>query len=161
GLIEQQEHEIVRNVFRLDDRQIASLMTPRNDIVFLDIEQPSEMSLERLIDTQYSRFPVCRGGIDEVLGIVTAKRLLRQRLKGESVNITDDLLPAIYVPESMNGMKLLEQFKKSSVQMIFVVDEYGEILGLVTLQDVLEALTGEFAPRHPEDVWAVERQDGS
>jgi putative hemolysin len=161
GLIEKQEHEMVRNVFRLDDRQIASLMTPRSEIVYLDIEQPLEGNLENLMNSDHSRYPVCRGGIHDTIGIITAKRLLKQRMKGESTNIQEYLQLAIFVPESLTGMKLLEQFRESGVQMVFVVDEYGEILGLITLQDVLEALTGEFKPRDPEDVWAVQRQDGS
>ncbi len=161
GLIEKQEHEMMRNVFRLDDRQIASLMTPRSAIVYLDVEQPVESSLENLIDSDHSRFPVCRGDIQNVLGIITAKRLLKQRIKGESTHIPEFLQPAVYVPESLTGMKLLEQFRESGVQMVLVVDEYGEILGLITLQDVLEALAGEFKPRDPKDVWAVQRDDGS
>lgn len=161
GLIEKQEHEMVRNVFRLDDRQIASLMTPRSEIVYLDIEHPLEDNLENLMSSDHSRYPVCRGGLHDTIGIITAKRLLKQRIKGESTNILEYLQPAIFVPESLTGMKLLEQFRESGVQMVFVVDEYGEILGLVTLQDVLEALAGEFKPRDPEDVWAVQRQDGS
>jgi putative hemolysin len=161
GLIEKQEHEMVRNVFRLDDRQIASLMTPRSEIVSLDIEQPLEESLENLISSDHSRFPVCRGGLHDMLGIISAKRLLKRCMKGESLGIQEHLQPAVYVPELLTGMKLLEQFRESGVQMVFVVDEYGEILGLITLQDVLEALAGEFKPRDPEDVWAVQREDGS
>jgi putative hemolysin len=161
GLIEKHEHQMVRNVFRLDDRQIASLMTPRSEIIYLDIEQPFEKSLEELVNSDHSRFPVCRGGMHDVLGIITAKRLLKQRLKGETTNVSEYLQTAVYVPESLTGMKLLEQFRESGVQMVFVVDEYGEILGLITLQDVLEALAGEFKPRDPEDVWAVRRKDGS
>jgi putative hemolysin len=162
GVIEKHEHEIVRNVFRLDDRQIASLMTPRSEIVCLDIEQPLEESLEKIIASDHSRFPVCKGGIHQVLGVISTKRLLKQQLKGETPEkITEYLVPAVYVPESLTGMKLLEQFQESGVQMVFVVDEYGEIHGLITLQDLLEALTGEFKPRDPEDVWAVQRADGS
>jgi putative hemolysin len=161
GLIEKQEHAMLRNVFRLDDRQIASLMTPRSEIIYLDIEQPLEGNLENLMNSDHSRYPVCRGGIHDTVGIITAKRLLKQRIKGESTNIQEYLQPAIFVPESLTGMKLLEQFRESGVQMVFVVDEYGEILGLITLQDVLEALTGEFKSRDPEDVWAVQREDGS
>lgn len=161
GLIEKQEHEIMRNVFRLDDRQIASLMTPRSEIIYLDIDKPFESSLENLINSDHSRYPVCRGGLHNIIGIITAKRLLKQRIKGESSSIEDFLKPAIFVPETLTGMKLLEQFRESGVQMVFVIDEYGEILGLITLQDVLEALAGEFKPRDPEDVWGVQREDGS
>ncbi|MGE4368463.1 MAG: hemolysin family protein [Burkholderiaceae bacterium] len=161
GVIEKQEHEMVRNVFRLDDRQIASLMTPRSEIVYLDINEPLESSLNDLIASDHSRFPVCQGGMHDVLGVITAKRLLQQHLKTDIGDIRDYLLPAVYVPESLTGMKLLDQFRESGVQMVFVVDEYGEVLGLITLQDLLEALAGEFKPRDPEDVWAVQRDDGS
>lgn len=113
------------------------------------------------MNSDHSRYPVYRGGIKDTIGVITAKRLLKQRIKGESTNIQEYLQPAIFVPESLTGMKLLEQFRESGVQMVFVVDEYGEILGLITLQDVLEALTGEFRSRDPEDVWAVQRADGS
>ena len=162
GVIEKQEHDMVRNVFRLDDRQIASLMTPRSEIVWLDLEAPLEEGLDKLAASDHSRFPVCEGGLHAVLGVISAKRLLKQRLKGEPPDaIADYLQPAVYVPESLTGMKLLEQFRQSGMQMVFVVDEYGEILGLITLQDLLEALAGEFRPRDPEDVWAVQRADGS
>lgn len=162
GVIKKQEHDLVRNVFRLDDRQIASLMTPRSEIVGIDIGQPLEASLKKLIASNYSHFPVYREGMHEVLGVVTAKHLLKQFLKGESLdNIVDHLLPAVYVPESLTGMKLLGQFRESGLHMVFVVDEYGEILGLITLRDILEALAGEFKPLHPEDVLAVQRRDGS
>ena len=161
GLLEKQEHEIMRNVFRLDDRQIASLMTPRSEIIYLDIDKPLESSLENLMNSDHSRYPVCRGGLHDTIGIITAKRLLKQRIRGESNSIQDYLQPAIFVPETLTGIKLLEQFRESGVQMVFVIDEYGEILGLITLQDVIEVLTGEFKPRDPEDVWGVQRQDGS
>jgi putative hemolysin len=161
GLIEQQEHALVRNVFRLDERQITSLMTPRSDIVYLDLNQPFEDSLALVLNSEHSRFPVCRGGLHEVLGVVTAKRLLRQCMRAERSDLTANLQSCVYVPESLSGMKLLEHFRESGVQMVFVVDEYGEIQGLITLQNVLEALAGEFKPRDPEDVWAVQREDGS
>ncbi|WP_136798445.1 hemolysin family protein [Desulfosediminicola ganghwensis] len=162
GIIEEKEHEMLRNVFRLDDRQIASLMTPRSEIVFLDIEQQFQKNLEMLAYSDHSRLPVCRGGMYNLLGVITAQELLKQHLRGElTEHITDHLLPAVYVPESLSGMKLLEQFRESDIQMVFVVDEYGQILGLITLQDILEALTGQFKPDDREDVWAVQRKDGS
>ncbi len=161
GVIEKHEHEMVRNVFRLDDRQIASLMTPRSEAVFLDIEQPIDAIINQLIDSNHSRFPVCRGGMQNVIGIVSAKRLLKKFIYSEEAGIEAYLQPAVFVPESLTGMKLLEQFRESGAKMVFVVDEYGEVLGLITLQNLLEALAGEFKPRDPEDVWAVRREDGS
>lgn len=162
GIIEKKEHEMLRNVFRLDDRQIASLMTPRSEIVRLDIEQEFATSLEELIASDHSRFPVCRGGLHDVLGVISSKRLFQHHLNAEPASrITTYLKPAVYVPESLSGMTLLEQFRESGIQMVFVVDEYGEILGLITLQDLLEAVTGQFKPGDPEDIWAVQRRDGS
>lgn len=161
GVIEQQEHEMVRNVFRLDDRQIGSLMIPRADIVYLDVERLLEENLQWIAASDHSRFPVCRGGLHEVLGIVNAKQLLNQKLKGGPTELATQLQPAIFVPETLNGMDLLGHFRASGMQMVLVVDEYGEVQGLVTLQDVLEAVTGEFKPRNQEDAWAVQREDGS
>ncbi|KZK74866.1 MAG: hypothetical protein A3K90_09970 [Pelodictyon luteolum] len=161
GVIEQQEHEMVRNVFRLDDRQLGTLMVPRADIVYLDILRPVEENIARVTESEHSRFPVCSGSLQSLLGVVNAKQLLSQSLRGGLTEFTSQLQPCIYVPESLTGMELLDHFRTSGSQMVFVVDEYGEIQGLVTLQDMLEAVTGEFVPRNSEDSWAVEREDGS
>jgi len=161
GVIEQQEHEMVRNVFRLDDRQLGSLMVPRADIVSLDVSRPLEENISRVTESEHSRFPVCNGGLQSLLGVVNAKQLLSKTLKGGLTEFTSQLQPCVYVPETLTGMELLDHFRTSGTQMVFVVDEYGEIQGLVTLQDMLEAVTGEFVPRNSEDSWAVERQDGS
>jgi putative hemolysin len=161
GVIEDQEREMVRNVFRLDDRQIGSLMIPRADIVYLDVDRPIEENMQWIASSDHSRFPVCRGGLHDVLGVVNAKQLLTQKIKGNEANLAAQLQPAVFVPESLTGMDLLGHFRASGTQMVLVVDEYGEVQGLVTLQDVLEAVTGEFKPRNQEDAWAVQREDGS
>jgi putative hemolysin len=161
GVIEKSEHAMVRNVFRLDDRQIGSLMVPRSDIVRLDTERPMEENLACMAESEHSRFPVCRGGLDDILGIITSKQLFNQTLKGGKPDITRQLQSPVYVPESLTGMELLEQFRAFSSQMVFVIDEYGEVQGLVALQDVMEAVTGEFRSDHQDDAWAVQRDDGS
>ncbi|MGQ5523841.1 hemolysin family protein [Chitinimonas sp. PSY-7] len=161
GAIEQHEHEMVRNVFRLDDRQIGSLMTPRSDIVFLDIEDEHKVNLEKIAETDHSRYPVCKGGLDEVIGIATAKQMLGQTLRGGRAEFSNQLQQVAYVPETLTGMELLENFRSTAVQMALVIDEYGEIQGLVTLQDLLEAITGEFKSHDSKDAWAVQRDDGS
>jgi putative hemolysin len=161
GVIEDQEREMVRNVFRLDDRQIGSLMIPRADIVYLDVDRPIEENMQWIATSDHSRFPVCRGGLHDVLGIVNAKQLLTQKIKGNEANLAAHLQPAVFVPETLNGMDLLGHFRASGTQMVLVVDEYGEVQGLVSLQDVLEAVTGEFKPRNQEDAWAVQRDDGT
>ncbi len=161
GAIELQEREMVRNVFRLDDRPVESLMTPRADIVFLDIALPLEENLRRVAASEHACFPVCRDGLDEVLGILNAKQLLDAMLSGAPPSLTNSLQPAVYMPERLSGLDLLEQFHASGTHLMLVIDEYGEINGLVTLADVLQALTGEFRPHDLKDAWAVQRADGS
>jgi putative hemolysin len=161
GVIDQSEHHMVRNVFRLDDRQIGSLMVPRGEINWLDLNLPLAENLARMERSEHSRFPVCRGGLDEIVGVAQMKQLFNQSLRTGGVDLAADLQPATFVPESLTGMELLEEFRANGTQMAFVVDEYGDVLGLVTLQDVLEAVTGEFVPRNPEDAWAAAREDGS
>jgi putative hemolysin len=161
GVIEKSEHAMVRNVFRLDDRQIGSLMVPRSDIVWLDAERSLEENFVRVAESEHSRFPVCRGGLDEILGIISCKQLFNQAFKGGQPDITSQLQSPVYVPETLTGMELLEQFRASGSHMAFVVDEYGEVQGLVALQDVMEAVTGEFFTDSQEDAWAVQRADGS
>jgi len=161
GVFEQQERDMVRNVLRMDDRSISSLMIPRSEIVYLDTTLSLEDNLKRVAESEHSRFPVCRDGLDTVLGIISAKRLFKQTLAGGQVKLDTQLMPAIFVPESLTGMDLLEHFRASDAHMMLVVDEYGEVDGLITPQNVLEALTGEFTPHNQEDAWAVQRADGS
>ena len=161
GVIELEEHQMVRNVFRLDDRQIGSLMVPRSEVVYLDAEQPWERNRERILQSGHSRFPVVRKGWANILGVTSARRLLARTLMGEVPDLAADLQPPVFVPENLTGMELLQNFRTSGVQLVFLIDEYGEALGIVTLRDLLEAITGEFKPRNAEDQWAVRRDDGS
>ena len=161
GIIEKSEHEMVRNVFRLDERQLGSLMVPRSDIVWLDINRELDENLQLMACSAHSRFPVCRGGLDEILGIISAKQLFNQTLRGDAVDLPEALQIPIYVPESLTGMELLDQFRVTSTHMVFVIDEYGEVLGMVTLHDLLESVTGEFQSDNDEESWAVQREDGS
>jgi putative hemolysin len=161
GVIEHEEHQMIRNVFRLDDRQIASLMVPRSDVVYLDVEEPLEENVKQIETSEHSRFPVLKGSWEEILGVARARQFLTQTLRGEKPSMTENLYPPVFVPESLTGMELLENFKHSGTNLVFVIDEYGEVQGIVTLKDVIEAITGEFKPKRPEDAWAVRREDGS
>ena len=160
GVIEAQEHQMVRNVFRLDDRQVGSMMIPRGEIVWLEAAAPAEDVLKVIAADEHSRYPVCRGGLDDVVGVVSAQSLLQQAIGGAGLDITERLQPAVFVPETLSGMELLDQFRASSAQLVFVVDEYGEVQGMITVRDVLEAITGEFTTPS-DDAWAVRRDDGS
>lgn len=161
GIIEQQEHRMVRNLFRLDDRQISSFMVPRGEVVCLNVEDDFDTNLKRLEASPHSRFPVMRGGWDEILGVATARQMLAQVLRGERPDLAGKLEEPVYLPESLTGMELLENFKSTGMQLAFIVDEYGQVLGIVTLQDVLESITGEFKAHHGEESWATRREDGS
>lgn len=160
GVIEAQEHQMVRNVFRLDDRQVGSMMIPRGEIIWLEATAPADVVLKVIAADEHSRYPVCRGGLDDVVGVVSAQSLLQQAIGGAGLDITARLQPAVFVPETLSGMELLDQFRASSAQLVFVVDEYGEVQGMITLRDVLEAITGEFTTPS-DDAWAVRRDDGS
>ena len=160
GVIEAQEHQMVRNVFRLDDRQVGSMMIPRGEIVWLEATAPAAAVLKVIAADEHSRYPVCRGGLDDVVGVVSAQSLLQQAIGGAGLDITERLQPAVFVPETLSGMELLDQFRASSAQLVFVVDEYGEVQGMITVRDVLEAITGEFTTPS-DDAWAVRRDDGS
>jgi len=161
GIIEQQEHAMVRNVFRLDERLIGSLMVPRSDIVFLDLDDPLETNLALVSASDHSRFPVCRGGLQNILGVISTKQLFQRQCQQQPIRLDLNLQPCTFVPDSVTGLELMNGFRAAESQMVIVVDEYGEALGLVTLRDVLEAVTGEFKPNRSEEAWAVQREDGS
>lgn len=161
GVIESHEHAMVRNVFRLDDRQIGSLMVPRGAVVYLDLNRPVAESLARIEVSEHVSFPVVRGGLHDIVGVVSTRQLLSQMVKRGRPTLDEHLRPPLYVPETLTGMELLENFRSSDVHMAFVIDEYGEVQGLVTLQDLVEAITGEFQPRDPATAWAVRQDDGT
>ncbi|WPB59493.1 hemolysin family protein [Xylophilus sp. GOD-11R] len=161
GVIEHQEHRMVQNVFHLDDRPLTSLMVPRGDIDWLDAASTAADGLQRAATGRaHSWYPVCRGSLDDVVGVVSLARLLE--LGPDAAGTLDAyVLPATFLPETLSGMELLEQFRAQSGRMIFVVDEYGVVQGLMTPRDLLEAITGELQPGADTEAWAVQRADGS
>ena len=164
GVIEHQEHRMVQNVFSLDDRPLTSLMVPRSDVQWLEAAHSVARCLELLGahggQGTHSWYPVCRSSLDDVVGVISVARLLELGIH-ESEPIERHALPATFLPETLSGMELLEQFRARSGRMVFVVDEYGVVQGLMTPRDLLEAITGELQPGAAADAWAVEREDGS
>jgi putative hemolysin len=161
GLIEDQERELVKNVFRLDDRKLGSLMVPRSEIVFVDINDPEAESFNLIAQSVRSRIPVCDGGLDSIIGVLSAKTALSTVARGEKLSLQENLDPPLYVPETLTGMDLLEQFKQSRTHIAFVVDEYGGLEGLVTIQDIFDTLIGEIVTEGEEATDPVQRDDGS
>lgn len=165
GLIEAHEHQMVRNVFHLDDRPLTSMMTARADIVWLDADLDVATALQK-IQTEtveygaHSWYPVCKDGLSHVVGVVSVPRLLTVPDHDE-LTLQAYMEPAHFVPETLTGMELLEQLKDRSGRMLFVVDEYGDIQGLLTPRDLLEAITGELKPAQQLEGWATQRLDGS
>jgi putative hemolysin len=162
GTFEEAEQDMVQRVFRLGDRRVGALMTPRPDIVWLDLEDTIEENRQKILNCSNSRFPVCQGGLDNVLGIVSVSDLLSQSLKDEPLEFTTSLLRPLFVPEGTAGLKVLELFKQSSTHIALVVDEYGVIQGLVTLNDILVELVGDIPSIEDQDEpQAIQREDGS
>ena len=162
GVIEAQEHQMVRNVFRLDERQVGSMMIPRAEITWLDLDSPVPELVARMAENGHSRYPVCRDGLDDVVGLIEAQSLLAPLSRGEIPALTELMKPPVFVPETLSGMELLEHFRTTAAELVFVVDEYGAVQGVITVRDVLEAITGEFnTAGDDEDAWAVRRPDGS
>jgi putative hemolysin len=163
GVFHKGEKEMVSNVMRLDAIKIGAIMTPRMDIYYLDVANPIEESRRRLIESPHSVIPVCRNGLDNVLGVIEAKDLLRRALSGEELKLTTAIRPANYIPKSLSPVQLLEEFKRSKIALALVVDEYGEVAGLATLKDVMEAIVGDLPSEEAEDEEpeAIQREDGS
>ncbi|MBD2431821.1 MULTISPECIES: hemolysin family protein [Fischerella] len=162
GTFEEAEQDMVERVFRLGDRPVSSFMTPRPDIVWLDLDDSPTENRQKIIENGYSRYPVCQGGLDNVLGIIAVTDLLARSLCGEQLDLTVALRKAEFVPESTRGLKVLELFKQTVTHMALVVDEYGVIQGLVTLNDVMIEIVGDVPTADElENPQAIQREDGS
>jgi putative hemolysin len=164
GVIEQHEHQMVQNVFRLDERPLTSLMTPRGDVHWLDASASVDDCL-RLAGRSagkgaHSWYPVCRASLDDVVGVISVAHLLDLGAHSQEP-IAAFAQAAVFVPETLSGMELLEQFRLKAARLLFVVDEYGVVQGLLTPRDLLEAITGELQYGAQTEAWATRRDDGS
>ncbi len=165
GVFHESEQEIVSNVLRLDEQRISAIMTPRREMFVIDLEEDEKIVWQRLMETTYSRVVVCRDGLEHVLGVLQTGDLLKKALGGGGVTLADLealLRPPLYVPETVSTTQLLESFRRARLQFALLIDEYGDVQGLVTLTDVLAAIVGELSvPEAPEDRDMLQREDGS
>jgi putative hemolysin len=161
GHIPLAETAIVEMALRLGERRVSSVMTPRTQIEFLDLDDPEEETRGRIRDSAYSRFPVLQGGTHQLAGIVQVKDLLAAALAGQPFNLRAALRPPLFLPNTVMVLRALEVFKTSDEPMALVVDEYGDLEGLVTLTDILEALVGDIPGTGEADPRIVHREDGT
>ncbi|WP_041675070.1 hemolysin family protein [Ramlibacter tataouinensis] len=161
GVIAQHERQMVQNVFHLDDRPLTSMMLPRSDIEWLDASlSVAECLAQAGRGGAHSWYPVCRGSLDDVVGVVSVATLLGLGPQHPGT-VEPHAVPAAFLPETLTGRELLDQFRAQSARMVFVVDEYGVVQGLMTPHDLLEAITGELQPSAQTEAWATQREDGS
>ena len=162
GIFEAVEQEIVERVFRLGDRKVSTIMTYRTEVVWLDIDDPIEENLDKIAHSAHSRYPVRQGDMDTILGIVQVKDLYAFIRTGETPNFRSLLKPALFIPEAMTALEVLEKFKQQKEHLALVVDEFGGVTGLVALGDVLQAIVGDIPTIEEEaEPQIVRREDGS
>jgi putative hemolysin len=158
GVIEEAEQDMVEGVFKLGDSRVYSLMTPRTEVTWLDIEDTQDEIRRKISETAYSRFPVCQGSLDSVLGIVKARDLVvPPGLASPEFKLKERLRPAYYIPETMFASRALEVFKEQSAEIMLVIDEFGSLQGLITLDDIIEEIVGDI----DVEKQATQRHDGS
>jgi putative hemolysin len=158
GAIEEAEQEIIERVFHLGDRNITSLMTHRSDIIWFNLDDNEEKIKQKILQEPHSAYPICDGSIDEIKGVVSIKDLY---VNPDMVLFKDIMQPALFIPENNSPYQVLEKFKSSKIHSAFIVDEYGSILGLLTLNDILEAIVGDIPQPDVADYEIQEREDGS
>jgi putative hemolysin len=162
GVFNRAENDIVVRTFQLDDKKIVSLMTPRKEIAWLDKENSFEELRAMIVKNPHSYFPICEGSMDKVLGIIRTEDILTSFLVDEKIDLKKAFHKPIFVPETMEALTVLEVFKKTGVHMALVVDEYGSVLGLLSLADILEEIVGDIPDMHElEEQEIVKKEDGS
>lgn len=162
GVFEPINEEMVEQVFRLRERRVNDLMTPRPDVVYLDLEDPIEETRQIIMEKRHSRYPVMKGDEDNVVGFVLARDLLAQALSNEPLDLTPIMRQVLIVPEGLPVLEVLERFKDDKAQLAIIIDEYGELQGLMTFNDLLEEIVGDVPEvGDPDDPKALQRDDGS
>nr|WP_254216968.1 hemolysin family protein [Synechococcus sp. CCY 9618] len=162
GLFDVEEHAMVQRVFRLADRPVKAIMTPRTEISWLDLAESPQTHLDQVRAVNHSLFPVARDSLDACVGVVRGRTFLAAQLSGGPREVEAFLQPPLYVGESTRALTVIEQFKTSGIHIALVTDEFGGVEGLVTLNDMMEAIVGDLSSaRDREDPMIILREDGS
>jgi len=161
GVFEPTEHELVTNVLNLDERHVGAVLTPRSNIVYVDIRDSVDTLREKLREQPHSVLPLCDGSLDKVLGFVRSTKVLERFLERGQPDLPSLAEPPLFVPETMTLMKLLEQFKRTHLPIALVVDEFGDVEGLVSFTDVISSIVGDLPTEPGEEPAIVQREDGS
>jgi len=161
GVFEKTEQELVTNILNLDERDVGEILTPRSEILFLDLREGMDRSREKLSKAPHSVVPLCDGGLDHVMGFIRSNDVLTRLLRSEPLDLSALALPPLFVPRTVSLMRLLEQFKRTHLPVGLVVDEFGDVDGLVSLTDVLSAIVGELPGEPGEEPAVVKRENGS
>jgi putative hemolysin len=162
GIFESAEEDMVTGIFRLGERYIDSIMTPRTEIEWIDLDEPFEVILEQVINSNHSRFPVATGELDNVQGMLLVKDLLSRSLNGAIPSIPDIIQPPLFVPDSTSALKALDLIKEAGAHAALVIDEFSGVLGMVTLYDVLKSIVGSIPTAgEEEEIQILQREDGS
>ena len=161
GEVQEIEQDIVARVFHLGDRKISSLMTHHSDLIWLDIHETAVEMQVKMQQELHSVYPVCEDDLDKVLGVILIKDLFLENICDEKFRIADRIKPAQFVLETQTAYETLEIFKQNKIHYGLVVDEYGSTVGMVTLNDILEALVGDFNEPNPDEPRIIQRDDGS
>ena len=161
GVFEPTEHELVTNVLNLDERHVGAVLTPRSNVVYVDIRDSVDTLREKLREQPHSVLPLCDGSLDKVLGFVRSTKVLERFLERGQPDLPSLAEPPLFVPETMTLMKLLEQFKRTHLPIALVVDEFGDVEGLVSFTDVISSIVGDLPMEPGEEPAIVQREDGS
>lgn len=163
GVFNPAEQELVQSAFRFGDREVHSLMIPRPDVVYLDCDDPFEVNNEKILISGHTRYPICRGDLDQIIGVVSVRDLWTESTQGKKIDLEGLATDPLVIPEHITALKLLELFRTAATPLAIIMDEYGSLSGIITLHDLLEAIVGDLSTvdATESEPAIIQRDDGS
>lgn len=163
GIFDEAEQELVQSVFRFGDREVTTLMAPRPDVVYLDLEDTFDENKQKILSSGHTRYPVCKGNLDAVIGVISVRDLWSQLARGNEPNLSSIVQEALVIPEHITALRVLDLFRTATTPLAVIMDEYGSVAGIITLHDLLEAIVGDLSTvdEPDEEPGIIQREDGS